>query len=108
MAWLTPAQLRAQWANAPKNDEVAQRLLDTAKTYVLSLGPALADANAPTAAYETAQAMAARKLWEQQRVNVGSEDDAIGLEGMAYRAGSALRYAILDVLRPPRPPIGIG
>ncbi len=108
MPWLTPAQLRAQWANAPQSDAVAQRLLDTAKDYVLSLAPKLAaDATVP-ASYETAQAMAARKLWEQQRVNIGSQDDEIGLEGMAYRAGSALRYAILDVIRPPRPPIGVG
>lgn len=108
MPWLTPSQLRAQWAQAPANDAVAQGLLDTAKTYVLSLAPALTEPAAPPAAYLVAQGMAARKLWEQQRITIGNGDDEIGLEGMAYRTGSALRYAILDVLRPPKPPIGVG
>lgn len=106
--WLTPAALRQQWANAPSNDAVAVRLLAAAKEQVLSLGPALGDEETPPDTYVLAQGMVARRIWEQQRVNVGSTDDEIGTEILAYRASSSLRYAVLDLLRPPKPPIGVG
>lgn len=105
--WLTPAALRAQWAAAPRNDTVAAQLLTAAKDHVLALAPALADAAPIPDSYVLAQGMVARKIWEQQRVNVGS-DDELGMETFSYRLGSSLRYAILDLLRPPKPPIGIG
>lgn len=107
MAWLTPAELRNQWSQAPANDAVAQKLLDAGKKHVLALGPELADETDPPSEYTLAQGMVARKIWEQQRVNVAS-DDELGTEAFTYRLGSSLRYAILDLLRPPRPPIGIG
>lgn len=108
-AWLTAATLREQWAQAPANDATATRLLNAAKEHVLSLGPVLPaeQADDPPDSYVLAQGMVARKIWEQQRANVGT-DDELGGEAFAYRLGSSLRYAILDLLRPPRPPIGIG
>lgn len=107
MAWLTPGELRNQWSNAPKNDAVAQQLLDAGRAHVLSLGPEIADEEQPPSSYKLAQGMVARKIWEQQRVNVAS-DDEIGTEAFTFRLGSSLRYAILDLLRPPKPPIGVG
>lgn len=105
--WLTPGTLRGQWAQAPANDATCTRLLAAAKTHVLSLGPKLTDNTTPPDAYVLAQGMIARKIWEAQRVNIGT-DDELGGEAFAYRLGNSLRYTVLDLLRPPRPPIGIG
>lgn len=117
--WHTPATLRAQWANAPKNDAVANQLLSAAKDQVLAFAPSLtsglividgivqdASPDNPPDRYVFAQGMQARYIWERQIVNVGSED-AIGLEGYQPRVGS-MDKATRDLLRPPGPPIGIG
>lgn len=116
--WLTPATLRGQWAQAPANDVTAARLLAAGKEHVLSLAPELTGGSWANGYYEIdpdnvpdsyvlAQGMVARKIWEQQRANVGNPDE-LGTEPLTYQLGSSLRYAILDLVRPPRPPIGVG
>lgn len=78
--WHTKATIRAQWANAPKQDSLLDELLAVAQHQVLEFAPALAeDAQIPDH-YRLGQMLQARALWESQSAKTAADIDAIGGE----------------------------
>lgn len=94
--WLSLEQARAQWADAPLDDNFLYQILTSAKVQCIEYAPALA-ANAviPTN-YLQAQVMQARALYQSV---IANQNDNVGIEGFAVRV-FPLDFTIRALLRP--------
>lgn len=97
-AWVTPAEVRAEWADAPLDDERLQQLIDAAHAKVAAYAPALPDGAPVPANYKEAELL---EVIERGRAR-DREGDVLGYgDGFAIRV-KPLSAEVKALLRPRR------
>jgi len=93
--WLTPAEVRGLWADAPYDDEMLEMIVDAAAIQLDAFVPLYPVVQA-TAAWKLAHLMQIKNLW-----NAGKTDPAgtYGEEGFAFRP-YPLDWQIKALIRP--------
>lgn len=99
--WCDRDQARALWADAPTDDDLLDLILESAQESCESYAPALADLEPVPFRYTQAVAFQARDSWNGGQ---GAVTDVDGLVIVPRRMSAQVRA----LLRPPRPPIGVG
>jgi hypothetical protein len=95
--WATPAQTRAQWADAPEDDDLLAFLLGVAQEVCEAYAPALAADAAVPARYTRAVVQQLRDVWQ----NGERDGDVLGYDGEYAIRVRPLTASVKALLRPP-------
>lgn len=98
MAWATRELARADWADAPTDDDQLDRLLEDATTQCAAFAPALAEDAEPPPGWQRAVVLQARELWAAAR----RDGDVIGVTDTYAITARPLTSSVRALLRPRR------
>lgn len=98
VGWVTLGEARAQWADAPVDDEYLADLLDSAFDQCEAYAPALAEDEAAPVRYRVAQVMQARAIYRAMKTG---DNDSLGADGFTVTV-FPMDWNIKNLLRPRR------
>lgn len=96
--WLTLEQARLEWADAPLDDVLLFKILETAKAQCVAYAPVLGLTDSVPITYVQAQLLQARAIFSSV---IANQQDNVGVEGFQVRV-FPLDFTIRAMLRPKR------